>query len=339
MSESDFTRLIAGLKKYDEEDLKQHQKKLWVLIGLATGPRGQEQHTFEVHHIEKDVCGPEYAKKGMVYYAFVGLDHKRGKLTTTSCYADDDDAMKMLLYCNKKDGLCAASCLERYLDKLAPGQTRLYCRVKKDNTMSALQPMGRNTCSKMVKEIGMDCGIVDMKKWKPHVFRHQFLTLLANDASLNLAEVMAAGRHKSVSASLAYQRRCEHSEAAKFDSIERALKRGAPDDEDEVDANAGMQKKMKLADSKVAALKSVMNDAGAVIADMPKSEKKGMIEAASLDHEGGGDDNDDNAMVLAAEAKADPSAKADSSPPTPVSGGGDKYGGPAKPVSFTFHFN
>ena len=63
MSESDFTRLIAGLKKYDEEDLKQHQKKLWVLIGLATGPRGQEQHTFEVHHIEKDVCGPEHPKK------------------------------------------------------------------------------------------------------------------------------------------------------------------------------------------------------------------------------------------------------------------------------------
>ena len=48
MSEADFARLIEGLKKYDEDDLKQHQKKLWCLIGLSTGTRGQEQHLLEV---------------------------------------------------------------------------------------------------------------------------------------------------------------------------------------------------------------------------------------------------------------------------------------------------
>ena len=126
----------------------------------------------------------------------------------------------------QKNGVCAASCLERYLEKLAPGQLRLYCRVKKDNTLSGNQPLGKNTCAKMVKEVGMDWGIQDMAKFKPHVFRHQFLTFLANDPALNLSEVMAAGRHYSVSASLAYQRRCAHSESAKFDSVERAMQRG-----------------------------------------------------------------------------------------------------------------
>ena len=77
-------------------------KKLWVLIGLATGTRGQEQHLLEVKNIEKDVCGPEHPKHGMVFYKLVGLNHKRGKLTTTSVYVDNDDAMKMLLWCNKK---------------------------------------------------------------------------------------------------------------------------------------------------------------------------------------------------------------------------------------------
>ena len=250
MSESDFSRLIAGLKRYDEDDLRQHQKKLWVLIGLAVGTRGLEQHQFEVRHIERDICGSDHPKEGMMYYKIVGLNHKRGKLSTTNVYADTEQSMKMLLYCLKKDGLCAASCLERYLKKLAPGQTRIYCRVKKDGTMSGGQPLGRNTCSKMVKEVGEDCGIVDMAKFKPHVFRHQFLTMLANDPSLNLAEVMAAGRHNSVSASLAYQRRCGHSEARRFDVVEKAMKRGCNTlTNEDADAEFNMpKKKMKMAE-------------------------------------------------------------------------------------------
>ena len=124
----------------------------------------------EVEHIVKDVCPPDHPKAGMVYYSIVGLNHKRGKLSTTNVYADTDDAMKMLRYCTKKDGLCAASCLERYLDKLSKGQLRLYCRVKKDGSMSPSQPLGRNTCMKMVKEIGVECGIEDKKAFKPHCF-------------------------------------------------------------------------------------------------------------------------------------------------------------------------
>ena len=44
-------------------------------------------------------------------------------------------------------------------------------------TMSGGQPLGRNTC-KMVKEVGVDCGIVDIAKFMPHVFRLKFLRCL-----------------------------------------------------------------------------------------------------------------------------------------------------------------
>ena len=84
ISEEDFDRLLVGLKNYDEDDLKQHQKKLWVLIGLATGTCGQEQCLLEVRHIVCDICGPNHPKAGMMYYAVVGLNHKRGKLSTTN---------------------------------------------------------------------------------------------------------------------------------------------------------------------------------------------------------------------------------------------------------------
>ena len=42
MTKVDFQKLLKGLRNYNEADLKQHQKKLWCLIGLATGTRGQE---------------------------------------------------------------------------------------------------------------------------------------------------------------------------------------------------------------------------------------------------------------------------------------------------------
>lgn len=334
LSESDFDRLLVGLSNYDEDDLKQHQKKLWVLIGLATGTRGQEQHMLEVRHIVKDVCGPEHPKAGMMFYAIVGLNHKRGKLSTTNVWADSDDGMKMLLYCMKKNGLCAAGCLDRYLDKLAPGQLRLYCRVKKDGTMSPIQPLGRNTCSKMVQEVGVECGIQDMKKWKPHVFRSKFLTFLANDPNLNLAEVMAAGRHRSVAASLAYQRRTGESESAKFDSVERAMKRKVDDDDDSGDeehnhdAKSVPEKKRKMADGKAMAVKSdvpvvvKLKTVGDVM-DMPKREG-----------EGGGDVHDD--MDKGSPEMAESASKADSSSPLSIK---DEKTGSTKPVSFTFHFN
>ena len=52
----------------------------------------------------------------------------------------------------------------------------------------------------------------------------------ASSPTLNLSEVMAAGRHTSVSASLAYQRRCGHSEARRFDVVENGMERGAEKD-------------------------------------------------------------------------------------------------------------
>ena len=70
---------------------------------------------------------------------------------------------------------------------------------------------------------------------------------MANDPSVNMAETMNAARHSSVSASLAYQRKCGVSETAKFaalggEEFKRSLKRGAED-------NNGNGKKPKSSSS------------------------------------------------------------------------------------------
>ena len=308
LSESDFQKLLVGLKKYDKDDVKQHQKKLWCLVGLSTGTRGQEQCLLEVRHIVCDILPPEHPKGGMVFYALVGLNHKRGKLTTTSLYADEDDLMKMLMYDLKENSLCAAGCLDCYLKKLSLGQLRLYCCVKKDGTMSPNQPLGRNTCSKMVKEVAVDCGIEDIDRFKPHVFRRLFITHLINDPHLSLSEVMAAGRHKSVAASLAYQRRSGKSEAAKFDAVKNALKHGLDNEEKDMPEN----KKMKVVDGMKGMLKS----------DVVEEREEGEEDV----HD---DDAKDSAIAV-------PSAKADSSSSFSSERG---VASGSRPVLFTFHFN
>ena len=67
---------------------------------------------------------------------------------------------------------------------------------------------------------------------------------------------MAAGCHKSVAASLAYQHRSGKSKAAKFDAVEKAMKHGLEDEEKIIPEK---KKKMKMTD---AALKSDMDEKG-----------------------------------------------------------------------------
>ena len=120
---------------------------------------------------------------------------------------------------------------------------------------------------------------------------------------------MAAGRHKSIAASLAYQHRSGKSKAAKFDAVKNALKHGLDDEEKDMPEN----KKMKVVDGMKGMLKSDVVEEG---------------------EEGEEDVHDDDAKD--SDIIAVPSAKADSS--SSSSSGRDVASG-SKPVLFTFHFN
>ena len=120
---------------------------------------------------------------------------------------------------------------------------------------------------------------------------------------------MAAGRHKSVSASLAYQRRSGQSKAAKFDAVKRAMKHGLDDD---IESLLPEKKKMKSANESKAGLKLYSDGEGGEEEDRHDEDAK------------------DKAL------SAVPSAKADSSSSFPL---GKDGGSGTKPVSFTFHFS
>ena len=134
-----------------------------------------------------------------------------------------------------KTSLCYAGILERYLKKLSPGQTRLFCyeasAEQKANyyaigwpkaEMSPCQPIGVNKIGLMFKEGAQLLGIHDPFTFSGHALRRYFLSKLYNSSEVSSVEAMCAGRHNSVAAGTTYVQRNTQSEAGRF----RAL--GAP---------------------------------------------------------------------------------------------------------------
>ena len=139
--------------------------------------------------------------------------------------------MAMLMWEDDPSGVCAAGCLERYLEKLAPGQLRLFCKVKKNKReMSATQPIGRHTISRMIKEVGVCVGVENLDRFNCHSLRKGNITCLANDSSVSLKETMKSARHSSISASLAYQQTDPVSQKAKFMALMKNAKRSCGED-------------------------------------------------------------------------------------------------------------
>ena len=134
---------------------------------------------------------------------------------------DDDDVLRMPLFSNEHNDMCAAGCLARWLEKMAPGKLRLFCKVKKGSKtkMYPTVVIGLNQFPKIFKKIGEDAGLVDLLHFLGHSLRKLFITALANNPNVSLAEAMTAARHMSVSASQAYQRRNGLSKAARFNAI------------------------------------------------------------------------------------------------------------------------
>ena len=139
------------------------------------------------------------------------------------------------LWSNDPKNLCFAGILHRYLDKLSPGQTFLFCYESTDAQkhgfsrdgnyqaqMSPGRPIGVNTLTDMMKEGARLIGMNDPDDFSGHALRQYFVSKLYNSDEVSAVEAMSAARHRSVSASATYIERNSKSEAGRF----RAL--GAP---------------------------------------------------------------------------------------------------------------
>ena len=144
--------------------------------------------------------------------------------------------------------------IQRYLTKLAPGQTRLYCKVvpeqfravdKKGNyqVFYANQPLGKNAISELFKEGAALMGLPSPKRFSPHSLRAYMVTMLANGEGkysdilllfflllfstdfcciflgVSDQERMDSCRHDSVAANSIYQERDSTSETNKFAAL------------------------------------------------------------------------------------------------------------------------
>ena len=93
--------------------------------------------------------------------------------------------------------------MKRMLEKALPNQKRFYHNTKKDGTLSK-QVIGENKIHDLHKSAARRLGISSDSFKGGHAWRGLFVTNLVNAKGVSTAESMAAARHTSVSAHIAY---------------------------------------------------------------------------------------------------------------------------------------
>ena len=89
-------------------------------------------------------------------------------------------------------------------------------------------------------------GITNYDNLKSHAMRGLFIPKLANDSGVNITELMAASRHKSASASPAYQTRSTTSECkSPFSTITNFGNKSENDDDSSYEKSSMPKKKKR----------------------------------------------------------------------------------------------
>lgn len=209
---------------FDENDPKQHCQKVMVYFGGYLGFRGSGEHVkLERHHIERGTFEVGHPWAGDEYWAIQNMPDKTNKLSSSNT----------ILRKNRSGRIPVKSepgqCILRFLDKFSPHQERVYCRPatlaqlqdlrrsgRKKSMFSAREPLGVNTICLMMNDA---CAKLGHPECSGHGFRRLFITTLANDPRVSIAEAMESSRHSSVSAQLTYVERSGVSESGKFAAL------------------------------------------------------------------------------------------------------------------------
>ena len=97
-------------------------------------------------------------------------------------------------------------CIKRFLDKMTPGQERIYCKVvpqqqrKKGEAklFYPSMPLGKDKITALFRKGAAIMGLSNPEEFMPHTLRHMLGTHLANDPNVSIKESLATMRHNSV---------------------------------------------------------------------------------------------------------------------------------------------
>ena len=206
-----------------------------ILFGTGTdlGLRGNGEHTFlEVSNITHGQFAQGHPFEGYDYYGIDGILDKKHKLGVHTDYVrSTKNFMRVPKTDDDPTSNCLAGSIERYLKKLAPGQTRMYCKVipedkrHKDESTGRTEvfygnsPIGKNGISKLFKDGAKILGLPNAENFCAHSLRAYFITKLANGPGVSDTKRMASARHDSLGASAIYQERNGISESNKFAAL------------------------------------------------------------------------------------------------------------------------
>ena len=223
---------LIDLSKFDENDPRQHQMKFLFGCGTQFGLRGSTEHVFlEVSNMTHGSFPSNHPFSGCDWYGIEGLQDKTHKLSVHKDHVRDNENF-MRTPCVNDDPTSSdfGGCIKRFLQKLSPGQTRIYCKVIPDE-MRAVDssgftpifyshvPLGKNMIGELFKEGAAILGLPNHKVFSAHALRALFVTKLANGKGVSDEERMASSRHNSQAASVIYQERNSLSESNKFEAL------------------------------------------------------------------------------------------------------------------------
>jgi hypothetical protein len=181
--------------------------------------RGQEHASFCVNQIKFGhyPCSFEHAQlAGHPYVSISNLTDKTHQITVNNSYSrDTTDSLRFPI--NQSDPADFSASLQRLLEKLGPGQVRVYCRPvsaeyiactyrRHGNTKSLYypkSPLGMNSIRNLMASGAAILGI--SPNFRPHSLRAVGVTKLANNSSISDAERCRAARHATVNVNRAYQ--------------------------------------------------------------------------------------------------------------------------------------
>ena len=90
---------------------------------------------------------------------------------------------------------------------------------RKGTSFSNQQPIGKDTITKMIREGFNILGIERWHRLNPHALRGHFVSILANDPSINDSERLAACRHRSLKTNQKYQQRGQAQECRRLKAL------------------------------------------------------------------------------------------------------------------------
>ena len=211
---------MIKLEVFDENDPWEHMMKVLFGCGIYAAFRGCSEHVlFSPTTITRGVYPNNYECQELagIHYVEISIfvNDKSHKLSVHQGYSRSTGNSQRFPIDDHCDSNFGAA-LWRLKEKMAPGQTRMYCypivltgAKREDRHFDDIpiynlnKPIGENKLRSMFKEGAKKLGLPET--FKAHSLRALCITNLVNDGGVSIAETMAVARHSSVSASATYQ--------------------------------------------------------------------------------------------------------------------------------------